>query len=92
MAVQKVFSVKDHKVGIFMRPFFELHVGSALRSWEDACRQSDAPFNKYPNDFSLFQIGEFDDLTGELRMMDPVQLSSAREFINPVQGDLLKSV
>jgi len=89
MAKLKIFTVKDHKVGIFMRPFFELHVGSALRSWEEACRSSESPFNKFPNDFSLFLVGEFDDLTGELRQLDsPEHMSAARDHVEPRQTEM----
>lgn len=90
MAISKMFSVKDHKVGIYMRPFFELHMGSALRSWEDACASPESPFHKYPNDFSLFLLGEFDDLTGKARHLEePELVASARDVIGSKQSQLL---
>lgn len=82
MANLKMFAVRDKKVGIFMKPFFDVHTGQALRSWEEACSAKESPFNKFPLDFSFFQLGEFDDLTGSLNILEsPLELSSAAEVL-----------
>lgn len=82
MAILKMFAVRDKKVGIFLKPLFDIHTGQALRSWEEACRQSESPFAKFPDDFSFFQLGEFDDLSGSMRVLEsPLELSSAIEVV-----------
>lgn len=81
MAILKMFAVRDKKVGIYLRPVFEVHTGSALRSWQEACNQAESPFHKFPEDFSFCQIGEFDDLNGTFKALEmPLELSNAMEF------------
>lgn len=82
MSKIKVLAVKDHKVGIFMKPVFDLHLGSAIRSFEDAC-SVEGNFARHPNDYSLFELGEFDQLTGIFTQLDvPNLLISARQCVD----------
>lgn len=60
-----VFSVFDSKAEIFMQPFFAFTQGVALRSFAGACRDPEHEFSKFPEDFTLFELGAFDDSTGE---------------------------
>lgn len=76
----KAFAVYDGKIGAFMRPFFDAHLGSALRSFEEACTEPTSPFAKHASDFVLYQVGEFEDEKGLLvPCTPPVQLSTALE-------------
>lgn len=69
----KMFSVFDGKTGSFMRPFFDPHLGSALRSFEEACKEPTSPFAKFASDFVLYEVGEFDDETGATTSHSPVR-------------------
>lgn len=62
----KVFSVYDNKAEAFMQPFFADTVGLALRAFQQNTENKDSVLNKYPNDFVLYEIGQFNDITGEL--------------------------
>lgn len=77
MSKIKIFSVYDGKTQTFSRPFFEKHLGAALRSWEEACKTPDSPFFKYPTDFVLYEIGEFDEDTGRISDFVPPRMLSA---------------
>jgi hypothetical protein len=44
-----------------MRPFFMQAHGQALRSFIDEVNNSESPFHKHPEDYSLFFVGEFDE-------------------------------
>lgn len=61
MAVLKIFTVYDSKADAYMQPFFMRSHGEAVRSWIDAVNDPNTAFNKHPEDFTLFEIGEFDD-------------------------------
>lgn len=93
MAKLRIFSVQDLKTGVFMKPFMDMHIGSALRSWEAACNDKASPFCTFPSDFVLFEVGEFDDLQGILTSFDvPRRLSTAIEMLKrPEGGDPLFS-
>lgn len=84
----RVFSVYDGKVGIFMKPFLDPHLGNALRSWEEACTAPESPFHKYPSDFVLYEIGNFDDETGEIFCHDPKQQVATALEMQPKKGPI----
>lgn len=75
----KVFSVRDSKAEAFMRPFFAPTRGMAMRSFSDAINGSDGdPLSKHPEDYCLFELGEFDEVSGELVKLDqPLSLGLA---------------
>lgn len=74
------FAVRDIKAESFMTPFFEKHVSGAIRAFEFACNQKDSPYNLYPDDFELVQIGTFDTGNGDLKTSHN-SLGIARTFI-----------
>lgn len=49
-----------------MQPFFTTTIGLALRVFQDNVERQDSVMHKNPNDFVLYQIGEFDEHTGEV--------------------------
>lgn len=78
----KVFSVFDSKVGAFQQPFFARTAGEALRMFENAVRDSNSGFHAHPGDYSLFEIGSFDDLSAKFDMPTaPVDLGLASSLV-----------
>lgn len=61
-----VCSVYDRATAAFMPPFFARSKGEAIRSFMDACSDGKTQFCRYPADYTLFLIGDFDDQTGML--------------------------
>lgn len=81
MARLKVCSVLDAKVAAYNAPFFVRSRGEALRSWQSAVNDPETMMCKYPEDYTLFEIGEFDESTGTLVPASPhVSLGCAVEF------------
>lgn len=81
MAKLLAYSVYDSKVQAFNRPFFQRSRGEALRGWEEHCNQADSAASKFPHDFALFEIGEFDDTNGKLTTYStPENLGLAIQF------------
>ena len=60
-----LFSVFDKKVGAFMPMFPARAKGEAIRMVSDAAADPQGQFIKHLEDYSLFQIGEFDDRSGK---------------------------
>lgn len=80
--ILKVFSIHDGKINAFLKPFVDQHTGSALRGFEEACREPSSPFAKFPSDFVLYEVGTFNPETGELVNYSPkIQLATPRQFI-----------
>lgn len=61
-----ILSVFDVAAGVFQRPFISIAKGEAIRSWSDVCADVSHPFGQHPEDYTLFQIGMFDDANGDL--------------------------
>lgn len=61
---QKIFTVHDGKALSFNRPFFYPTEGQATRDFHQVVNDGESQQSKYPADFSLFVVGEFDTDTG----------------------------
>lgn len=79
-----VVSVKDRAADVFNRPFFVPHRNVAVRDFTDEVNRSaaDNPLNKHPDDFDLYLIAQFNDVTGEFSFDPPVVLVRAKDVIS----------
>ncbi len=79
--IWSIFTVYDEKAEAHMRPFFEQTKGTAYRAFEESCNDPSTNFFKYPKDYTLYFIGQFDDNTCEIiTAMPPLALGKATEF------------
>lgn len=62
----KVYSVYDSKAQFYGNPFFQRTKGEAMRSWTTIANDEKSEICRFPGDYSLFEIGEFDSDTGTL--------------------------
>lgn len=80
--LHKVFSVFDSKTGFFCPPFFLKARGEALRSFADTAQGKDTLISSHPEDFSLFELGEFDDSSAVFTLHPaPISLGTAIELL-----------
>lgn len=61
-----IFSIYDSKAEAYLQPFFAPTVGIALRRFQAAAQDVTTDFHKFAGDYTLFQIGMFDDHNGEV--------------------------
>lgn len=85
-----VFSVYDSKAEFFGTPFFSQTRGMAIRMFCDAAQDKNTMLAKHPNDFILFEVGTFDDSTGVLEAVKPVNLGMPILEQEPIMVDLGK--
>lgn len=71
-------SVKDRAADAYGRPMFVPSVGVAIRSFSDEVNRKDADNQLYnhPDDFDLYEFGEFDDNTGLFTLYEQPKLLS----------------
>ena len=62
--VLKVYSVFDTKANCFNAPFFVSNDNLAKRNFVTLRDDPLSTVNKFPDDFQLFDLGSYDDLTG----------------------------
>jgi len=81
MSNVQIFSVYDSKAEAFQRPFFMPTRGSAIRAFSEAVGDEKTDFCKFKADFTLFHIGEFDEIHGTIKPLEAkVSLGTALEL------------
>lgn len=79
--ILKVFSIYDSKAEAFLQPFYMQSKGAAIRSFADAVSDEKTMFFKHPSDYTLFELGEFDDSNASFNLhISPISLGLAVEF------------
>jgi len=62
----KLYTVYDSKVEAYLTPFFLPNADMAIRVFTDCANDSAHQFCRWASDYTLFQIGEYDDTSGRL--------------------------
>lgn len=85
--VQKLYSVYDSKASYFLTPWPCRNDGMARREFAGVCSNPDSPMGKFPADFVLFQVGEYDDHDAKLTSaVPPVRLCDGVEVLQIAKG------
>lgn len=83
--LMKVFCIYDAKVGSYGKPFFLRSKGEAIRAFTEAAHDSKTQISAYPSDFTLFELGDYDDCKAHFTFYTaPVPLGIAQEFVRDV--------
>lgn len=77
-----VYAIQDAKAEAFMNPFFKPTRAMAQRDFELACQDPNSLMSKTPQDFQLFELGQFDDDTGELKPTMVTLVATGNEVSN----------
>ncbi len=57
----KMFSIFDSQAQAYLPPFFLPESAVAVRIFGDCVNSDDHQFGKHPGDYTLFELGSFDD-------------------------------
>ena len=90
--MSKVFAIYDSKAECSTFQFFAINAGLAVRKFEDLVRDPNLPFGKYPEDFSLHEVGEFDERTMVIKEQQHVNLGLAAGFVAQQKNEELRLV
>lgn len=88
----KMYSVRDAKGEIFNPPFYKQTHGEAERDFQTLVNDPQSMPAKYPEDFDLWYLGEYCNLTGTFKSLDTpqhmikaVQLTSRQAKLETIQ-------
>lgn len=61
-----VFAIRDKKADVYGRPFFAVSSAVGIRSFSDEVNndREDNQMHRHASDFSLYELGSYDDDTG----------------------------
>jgi hypothetical protein len=77
----RIYCVFDEKSGLYGMPHFLQSDGLAIRSFSGGCDDPNTDLNRYPEDFFLYYVGDFNVVSGELTSRKPLRICAASEFI-----------
>ena len=76
----KVLAIRDRAIDAFGQPFFSASIGGAIRSFTDEInRAGENQLYKHPEDFDLYQLGDFDDSTATFDCGTPKQIAIGKD-------------
>ena len=79
----KLYTVYDAISESYSPPMINRTRGEALRSFTDEVNNPNSQLFKHAEDYTLFEIGEWDNQTGRITPFDaPFPVGSAHEFKN----------
>ncbi len=77
-----IYTIHDNKAMAYLSPFTFKNDGQAVRLFGDAINNQEHTFAKHPADYTLFNLGEFDDNTSEIKpKTTPQMLGNGVEFL-----------
>lgn len=65
-----MFSIFDSKACAYLQPFFSVNAQVAMRAFQGACRDPGHDFGRFPADYTLMSLGEWDQTTGVVTMFE----------------------
>lgn len=68
------FTIFDEKSGAFGHPFFVPAVGLATRTFSDWCNNPKTPVGLHPEDYRLYQVGDWDDGSAKFTNLEVMRL------------------
>ncbi|AZL82742.1 nonstructural protein [Apis mellifera associated microvirus 6] len=77
-----VFSIYDSAISTWLPPMYARNKGEMLRNFADAVADPQSKLAKHPSDYSLFELGTFDDDKCIFSLLKtPVRLCMALDFV-----------
>jgi len=75
-----IYTVWDCKADAYIQPFFAANDAVATRMFKTAALNEDHEFHLHAEDYTLFRIGTFDQLKGDLLPENIVSIARAHEL------------
>lgn len=79
-----IFAIKDLATETYVTPLFLRSRGEAMRTFTDAANDPQSMVSKHPEDYELYELGAFDEQTGEITSQDvPEKMARAKDLLTP---------
>ena len=88
--IHGIFAVRDAKAEQFTAPFQASNDAVAIRMFSELVNTRNHTFNRHPEDYQLYRIGDFDTATGELAPVPVMMVANASEWYEDPHADQLE--
>lgn len=82
--ITPLFAVYDSKALTFSQPFVQHNADTAKRAFAQSANTPGNNIYENPEDFSLIEIGEYNDELGETNSLPHINHGLARQFVKGV--------
>lgn len=72
-----IYTIKDAKAGTYSQPFYSVNHSTAIRSFNASIQDKTNPLSHYPQDFSLYHLGTWQDREAVLSATGPEFVADA---------------
>lgn len=76
----KIFTVHDAKASYYLPPFFARTKGEAVRTFTQAVNDPQHQIGQNHADYTLFEIGDYDEQTGVITAINPTPIGNGVDF------------
>lgn len=77
----KLFTIHDSKAESYGQPMCFKTTAEAIRNFGSWCKDPESNLHKFATDYSLLEIGEYDESNGKITTHDLRIIANAAEFI-----------
>ena len=84
--ITQIFTIRDSKTKAFFTPFHSQNEELAIRSITECMYDESHQFARFPEDFDLYSIGEYDDSTGIFTTSAPVHIVNLVPLFDKFNG------
>lgn len=78
----KIFTIFDSKAEAYQAIFTARATGEAIRQFADMANDRETQIGRHPEDFTLFEIGEFSQDNGRIEAMETKRpLGTGNEYV-----------
>lgn len=95
MTSMRIFSIFDAKLDAYLEPFFSPTTATGVRMFEATCQNPQSDFARFPQDYSLFEVGVFFPDGGRIEVHEAkIPLGVAVEYVNraPMENGKLEAL
>lgn len=83
--MKKIITVRDRAIEAYGQPFFVRAIGEAIRSFVDETNRTESAIGAHPEDYELYEIGEFDEDTGTITPNKPRLIAKGKDVKHPIE-------
>jgi len=84
--IYQVFAIFDSKVQVFSPPQFARTTGEMVRTVCDTLASGESMLSRHPEDFALYDLGQYDDATAAFELKPPASLGLLVQYMPQPKG------